>query len=242
MALLAVLCLGLGVLPTYVIPVLGRAVAPASRARCGRCADPAVFHAAARITGSCRPGLRRNFTTWARKRARTSCPAAGWWCSHRGGKQNPVVFAMSTSYMVVVLVVLLGVTYGVVRVVLTRRRRVLRRACWDGGVRRLLPEMTYTATGFSNPVRVIFEAIFHPTTIENKPDTVAAHFRMAIHRQRKEVHIVDRFFLRPTKTMAWELAKRLAGMHHGRLNAYLAYVLFALLLVLLVAWALTTGV
>ena len=41
--------------------------------------------------------------------------------------------------------------------------------------------------------------------------------------------------------MAWGLAKLLAGMHHGKLNAYLAYVLLALLLVLLVAWALMTG-
>ena len=47
----------------------------------------------------------------------------------RGGRQNPVVFAMSTSYMAVVLVVLLAVAYGIVRVVLTRRRKVLRRAC-----------------------------------------------------------------------------------------------------------------
>ena len=55
--------------------------------------------------------------------------------------------------------------------------------------------MTYSATGFSNPVRVIFEAIFHPTTIENKPDTVTAHFRTAIRRRRIEVHMVDRVFL-----------------------------------------------
>ena len=168
-------------------------------------------------------------------------PGRGLVVLHRGGKQNPVVFAMSTSYMAIVLVVLLGVLYGVMKFVFTRRREAVRRACWDGGVRRLLPEMTYSATGFSNPVRVIFDAIFHPTTIENEPRTVAAHFRTAIHRQRREVHIVDRFFLRPAMNMAWGLAKLLAGMHHGKLNAYLAYVLLALLLVLLVAWALTTG-
>ena len=67
---------------------------------------------------------------------------------HRGGPQNPVVFAMSTSYMLPVLLALLAVTYVVVRFGLASRRRVARRQCWDGGVRRLLPEMTYTATGF----------------------------------------------------------------------------------------------
>ncbi len=241
MALLAVLCVGLGILPTYVIPVLGRAVAPTAEPGAAEALIPPFFtHSPDH--GRLPAGFAAEFHDLGAQTGQNVMPGRGLVVLVRGGQQNPVVFAMSTSYMVVVLVVLLGVLYGVVRVVLTRRRRVLRRACWDGGVRRLLPEMTYSATGFSNPVRVIFEAIFHPTTIENKPDTVAAHFRVAIHRQRMEVHIVDRFFLRPTKTMAWELAKRLAGMHHGRLNAYLAYVLFALLLVLLVAWALTTGV
>ena len=166
-------------------------------------------------------------------------PGRGLVVLHRGGKENPVVFAMSTSYMAIVLVMLLGVLYGVIKFVFTRRRQAVRRACWDGGVRRLLPEMTYSATGFSNPVRVIFDAIFHPTTIESEPAIVAAHFRTAIHRQRIEVHIVDRFFLRPAMAMASGMAKLLAGMHHGKLNSYVAYVLFSLLLVLFVAWALT---
>jgi len=33
----------------------------------------------------------------------------------------------------------------------------------------------------------------------------------------------------------WGLARRLAGMHHGRLNAYLAYVLVSLLAALLLS-------
>jgi hypothetical protein len=57
--------------------------------------------------------------------------------------------------------------------------------------------MTYTATGFSNPVRVIFQAIFRPTIMENTRQTVAQHFRTAIHREREEVHIVERFVLKP---------------------------------------------
>ena len=52
-----------------------------------------------------------------------------------------------------------------------RHRRVVRQSCWDGGIRRLLPEMTYTATGFSNPVRVVFDAIQRPKTIEDRRET-----------------------------------------------------------------------
>jgi hydrogenase-4 component B len=98
----------------------------------------------------------------------------------------------------------------------------------------LLPEMTYTATGFSNPVRVIFDAIFRPTTISDTRETVAEHFRTAIRRQSETVHIVDRLVLRPARELMLVIARFLAQMHHGRINAYTAYVLLAILLALAV--------
>ena len=94
--------------------------------------------------------------------------------------------------------------------------------------------MTYTATGFSNPVRVIFDAIFRPTTVEDTRETVAEHFRMAIRRDRQTVHIADRLLLRPAKNRVMALAGQLAQMHHGHINAYIAYVLLTLLLALAV--------
>jgi hydrogenase-4 component B len=89
--------------------------------------------------------------------------------------------------------------------------------------------MTYTATGFSNPVRVIFDAVFRPTTVEDTRETVAEHFRTAIRRDRVTRHVVDRFVMQPAKDGALGLARGLAAMHHGRINAYIAYVLLALL-------------
>ena len=153
---------------------------------------------------------------------------------HRGGKENPVVFAMSTSYMLVALIVLLVLTYVIVRLWLTHRRQLARRPRWDGGVRRLLPEMTYTATGFSNPVRVIFDAVFQPTTVEDTRETVAEHFRIAIRREKERVHLVEKLVFQPTKSAAFWCAGVLAAMHHGRFNAYAAYALLSLLIVLVV--------
>ena len=74
-----------------------------------------------------------------------------------------------------------------------------RRTHWDGGVRRLLPEMTYTATGFSNPVRVIFDAVFRPTTVEDTSETVSEHFRTAILREKARVHLVDKIVFHPIR-------------------------------------------
>jgi hypothetical protein len=134
-----------------------------------------------------------------------------------------------------VLIVLLLLTYGIIRWGLTRDRQLARKVRWDGGVRRLLPEMTYTATGFSNSVRVVFDAIFRPTTVEDTRETVAEHFRLAIRREKEQVHLVDAILLKPATSAARWLARGLASMHHGRINAYAAYVLIALLLVLIVA-------
>jgi hydrogenase-4 component B len=153
---------------------------------------------------------------------------------HRGGAENPVVFAMSTSYMLVVLVGLLGLTYVVIRLWLTRRRRVTRRERWDGGVRRLLPEMTYTATGFSNPVRVVFDAVFQPTTVEDTRETVAEHFRTAIRRGKERVFVVDKLVFLPVRAATLWFAHSIAAMHHGRINAYVTYALLTLLVVLIV--------
>jgi hydrogenase-4 component B len=144
-----------------------------------------------------------------------------------------VVFAGAPTYLVIVLTGLLAITFLVVRWVLAKRRSVAKRVCWDGGIRRLLPEMTYTATGFSNPVRVIFQAIFRPTIVEDTRETVAEHFRTAIHREREEIHIVERLVLQPFRRAAFYLANRLATMHLGRLNAYITYSLLALLVILL---------
>jgi hydrogenase-4 component B len=234
MALLAVVCLLLGVLPTYVIPALDEAVAPLAGASATDALVPPFF-AASPEHESLPPAFAAEFHELGAQVGQEVVPGRGLVVMHRGGEANPVVFAMSTSYMAVALIVLLVVAYAVIRLWLTRRRGLARGERWDGGVRRLLPEMTYTATGFSNPVRVIFDAIFRPTTVEDTSETVAEHFRMAIRRERSAVHVVDRLVVQPAKNAAMGFARSLAAMHHGRINAYVAYVLLALLTTLIIA-------
>ena len=232
-AILAALCLAFGVLPTYVIPVLGSALDPLVG---GSAADALVppFFASDPAHDSLPAAFVGEFHDLGAQVGQNVLPGRGLVVLHRGGKENPVVFAMSTSYMVVALTVLLVLTYVIVRLWLTHRRKLARRPCWDGGVRRLLPEMTYTATGFSNPVRVIFDAVFRPTTVEDTRETVAEHFRIAIRREKERVHLVEKLLFQPTKLAAFWCAGVLAAMHHGRFNAYAAYALSSLLIVLVV--------
>jgi len=239
MIFLAALCLMLGVLPTYMIPALGRQLQPCLP-QCEAGADALVspFFVSNPAQGGRPQGLPpafvKDFHDIGAQVGQNVLPGRGLVVLHRGGAANPVVFAMSTSYMVIVLIALLLLTFVIVRLWLTRRRKLERRTRWDGGVRRLLPEMTYTATGFSNPVRVIFDAVFRPTTVSDTRETVADHFRTAIRRERVAVHVMDRWLIRPARNAVANLARRLAAMHHGHLNAYAAYVLLALLAALLI--------
>jgi hydrogenase-4 component B len=235
MTFLALLCLILGVTPTYVIPILDGAIAPIAQQ--ARAADALVppFFAGNLDHGELPAAFVADFHALGAQVGQSVMPGRGLVVMHRGGAANPVVFAMSTSYMAVVLALMLLATYVVFRLVVARSRAVARREVWAGGMRRLLPEMTYTGTGFSNPVRVIFEAVFRPTTVEDTRETVGLHFRAAIRRTRGENHVLDRLVLNPIADAALWISNGFARMHHGFLNAYVLYGLSALIVALLIA-------
>jgi hydrogenase-4 component B len=233
MAILAALCLLFGVLPTYVIPALSSALHPLVGESAAEALVPPFFTSNP-AHKALPPAFVGEFHDLGAQVGESALPGRGLVVLHRGGKENPVVFAMSTSYMLAALIVLLLLTYVIFRFWLARHRRLARGARWDGGLRRLLPEMTYTATGFSNPVRVVFDAVFRPTTVEDTRETVARHFRTAIRRERESVHLVDKLVFQPVRLAALWCAAALAAMHHGRFNAYAAYALLSLLIVLVV--------
>jgi hydrogenase-4 component B len=230
LALLAIACVLLGILPTYIIPVLDRAVEPLA----GASATAALvqpFFTATEPNQQLPTAFLRDFHNLGAQTGAGVLPGRGLVILLRGSQQNPVVFAMSPSYSAAALAILLLAAWFPVRL-LTRKRALARREVWAGGIPKLLPEMTYTATGFSNPVRVVFQAIFRPKIVEDTRQTVAVHFRTAIRRRRDETHLVERLFLRPAGAAMSSVARLLAGMHHGRLNAYAGYVLGFLILIL----------
>ncbi len=231
MAFLAVLCFALGVLPTYTIGALDRAVVPLTGQSAAAALVPPFF-AGARGHDQLPPAFVHDFHDIGAQIGQSVAPGPGLVILHRGGTANPVVFAASPSYLVLVLAGNLILVFGIVWLAGGRRRAVVRRVCWDGGIRRLLPEMTYTATGFSNPVRVVFQTVFRPTVTEDTREAVAEHFRTAIHREVEAVYVVDRVVLVPVTGAMMRVARTVARMHHGRLNAYLAYVLAALVVAL----------
>jgi hydrogenase-4 component B len=236
LGLLAAFCIALGLLPTYVIPALDRAVTPLAHESAVAALVPPFF-GPPQAQQALPPAFLAEFHDLGAQVGRGVAPGRGLVVLHRGETSNPVVFAMSTSYMVMALAVILVLVFAVFRVI-TRGRTLARGAVWAGGLRRLTPEITYTATGFSNPVRVIFQAIVAPSTPEDSTEAVAQHFRTAIRRELSETHIVDRFVLEPPVRILGALASIVRKMHVGHVNAYAAYVLAAMLIVLAVGAAL----
>jgi hydrogenase-4 component B len=231
MVFLAVLCFLLGVLPTYVISGLDHRLQPLITPGTVDTLVPPFFSSSP-VHAELPRSFVSDFHNLGAQVGQNVLPGRGLVLLHRGGTANPVVFAMSPSYGFVALVLILLATWLGVRS-FARKRSVVRGEVWAGGIPRLLSEMTYTATGFSNPVRVVFQAVFRPNIVEDTRETVAVHFRTAIRRRRDETHLVDRLFFHPVGDgVAW-LARLFARMHHGRLNAYVAYSLVFLVILLL---------
>lgn len=233
LALLALCCILLGGLPTYVIPVLDRSVSPLVHAKASAALVPPFFSDELQMEESLPAKFVAEFHDLGAQLGESMLPGRGLVVLHRGEEQNPVVFAMSTSYMACVLALVLAVALVAFQII-SRRRGLKRGAVWAGGLRHLRPQTTYTATGFSNPVRVIFEAILQPRAGEDNVEAIAQHFRAAIKRNHADAHIVDRLALEPLVAAVQKLASVARKMHVGNVNAYAAYVLLTTLAVLIV--------
>jgi hydrogenase-4 component B len=233
LALLAASCILLGVLPTYVIPVIDRAVVPLAHESATAALVPPFFNLDKQRQENIPSAFVAEFHDLGAQVGREMLPGRGLVVLHRGEERNPVVFAMSTSYTLIAFAVILALTFVVFQL-LSGRRTSKRGPVWDGGLRHLWPGITYTATGFSNPVRVIFEAILSPAAGEDNVEAVARHFRTAIRRNHAEVHIIDRLVLDPRLIGLRWLASIVRRMHVGHVNAYAAYVLLAMLFVLII--------
>ena len=226
MTILALACLGLGVWATGVIPVLGRITATLTGADPADALVPAFFGDGSGLAAD----VVHDLSQLGAQLGHGMLPLRGLVVLHSDGAHAPVVYAMSTALTFVVLVLMLLMVWAVATGV-RRHRKVSRRAPWNGGIVKLRPEMTYTATTFSSPVRVLFDSVFNPTVAREEERQGA--FLTARTHQEVRVDVVDRLLFRPATKAAQTTARRLARMHHGKVTTYAAYVLIALVVVLL---------
>ena len=106
---------------------------------------------------------------------------------------------------------------------------------WGCGL-NLTPRMEYTATGFAQPIKQVFETIYQPTVkLEQEFLEQSKYF---IKHQRFESHIepvFEKYLYRPVVTLLLATADRLRIIQAGSLHLYLTYIFVTLVLLLL--WA-----
>ncbi len=235
MGLLGAACLLLGILPTYAVPVLDHAVRSLSGSSITTALVPSFFVPNLPDGAGLPAAFVAEFHAIGAQVGQDVLPGRGLVLLLRGTTTNPVVFAMSPSYGVVVFLLLLGGLYLTVRW-LSRRQRVTREQPWAGGIANLVPALTYSASAFANPVRVVFRAVLRTEVTEEPIENLPSHFKPTVRRSQTEVHVLDRVALRPVLAGVDRLAQLLRRMHLGAVNVYASYVLGALLVAFAI-WA-----
>src|SRR4030095_12459143 len=103
----------------------------------------------------------------------------------------------------------------------------------DCGLDRLTPQMEYTATAFSKPLRMIFQAIYRPRRRIQADFAVSRYFTKSI---RFESHIeptFERLIYRPVNRAILRFSRRVRLIQTGSLTTYLVYIFLTLIVLLL---------
>jgi hydrogenase-4 component B len=141
---------------------------------------------------------------------------------------------VSTLGIVLMFVCLLPIPFGL-WLVFARNSKTRRGPTWDCGQRELTPQMEYTATGFSKPIRMIFKALFRPRREVQREYDFSPHFATTIRFESHVEEVFMRRIYRPLRILIVRGSRRIRALQAGSIHAYLLYIFITLLLLLLFA-------
>jgi hydrogenase-4 component B len=118
---------------------------------------------------------------------------------------------------------------------LARGTKVRRGPTWDCGLKGLTPQMEYTATGFSKPIRMIFKALFRPRREVQREYDFSPYFAKTIRFEAHVEEIFETRIYRPLHRWVLWVSRRMRALQAGSIQAYLIYIFITLLLLLLFA-------
>jgi len=140
--------------------------------------------------------------------------------------------AISTTGMAALFMVLLPLPL-VLWLAFARRGSHRVDETWDCGLDRLTPQMEYTATAYSKPLRMIFRSIYRPRRLIEADFAVSQYFTKSI---RFESHIEPTFeqlMYRPVNRAILRFSRRVRLIQTGSLAGYLVYIFLTLIALLL---------
>jgi hydrogenase-4 component B len=116
-----------------------------------------------------------------------------------------------------------------------RRAKTRLGPTWDCGQQGLTPQMQYTATGFSKPIRMIFKALFRPHREVQREYDFSPYYATNIRFQSHVEEVFQTRLYRPLNRLVLHVARRLRALQAGSIQAYLIYIFITLVLLLLFA-------
>lgn len=142
----------------------------------------------------------------------------------------------SPTYLAVFLVAVAVVPIAIYSV--SRPRGATQRVpVWDGGLMSYRARMLYTATTFSNPVRVTFQRLYRPDIHIDRASDDPAGSSGPVHYRTKVQPVFEQYLYWPIARFVKALARLLQPIQSGDVNQYLLYILVVLVVAYLVyAW------
>lgn len=106
---------------------------------------------------------------------------------------------------------------------------------WACGLQRIEPQMQYSATGFSKPIRMIFSSIYRATHEIEISDETSPYFRANIRYELKTESVFLKYLYEPVGDFIIASARMFRRIQTGHIQSYLAYIFITLVLLLLFA-------
>lgn len=142
--------------------------------------------------------------------------------------------SLSTPVLALLLVVLTMLGLGCA-VAFGGRVNTRRYKTWGCGI-NLTPRMEYTATGFVQPIKRVFSALYQPTVkLETEFLKESRYFAKRRHFEFHIEPIFQKYLYDPLITFFTTMADRLKVIQAGSLHLYLTYIFVTLIALLLLA-------
>jgi hydrogenase-4 component B len=141
--------------------------------------------------------------------------------------------AFSPTYLAAFLIAVAALPLLIYR--LSRPRAATRVVpVWDGGIVTFQPRMQYTATTYTNPIRVTFDELYQPTIHVERASDDPAGRSGPVHYQSRVAPLFENYLYNPLIRAVERLAAAVRPLQSGDVNLYLLYVFLVVLVAYLI--------
>ncbi len=140
--------------------------------------------------------------------------------------------SIAPTYIFCVLALVIAIVAGLLRLAGAGPHRRVEKRVWAGAIPTYRPSMQYTATGFTNPLRFIFGAVYRSSRDIEGDYQQAPFFVRSITYAHRFVEPVEVYLYGPVVRWARAVSEVAGFLQAGNVSLYLLY-LFAVFLVAL---------